>query len=151
MSSATRLLSVVLSICTSVVVGAQPAHVPSAASHNCESGSRSSDTPVEAPRHVSAAKPDEHQANTPEERACGGCPARRPGRAFLQMTSINIGYGVANLVRGQVTARVTPTSWWRNLRRGEEWDLDRFLVNQLGHPCPGSHHFSAGRPSEPGS
>lgn len=70
---------------------------------------------------------------------------RRPGRAFLQVTAINAGYGLANLVRGQVTARVTPASWWRNLQRGWVWDLDRFLVNQIGHPYQGSQYFLAGR------
>jgi hypothetical protein len=40
---------------------------------------------------------------------------------------------------------VTPVSWWRNLEQGWEWDLDDFMVNQLGHPYQGSNYFNAGR------
>src|SRR5690606_24073244 len=54
-------------------------------------------------------------------------------------------YGVGNLVRGQVTARVTPATWWTNLRRGWEWDLDDFAVNQIGHPYQGNNYFATGR------
>lgn len=75
----------------------------------------------------------------------GEHPDRRPGHALLQLAALNLTYGLGNLVRGQVTARVTPASWWHNLQRGWEWDLDRFLVNQIGHPYQGSHYFAAGR------
>lgn len=70
---------------------------------------------------------------------------RRPGRALLELTALNVVYGLFNLAHGQVTARVTPQSWWRNLMHGWEWDLDRFLVNQIGHPYQGSQYFAAGR------
>ena len=75
----------------------------------------------------------------------GGHHARRPGRALLEVTGLNIGYGLFNLARGQVTARITPASWWHNMQHGWEWDLDRFLVNQIGHPFQGSQYFAAGR------
>jgi len=75
----------------------------------------------------------------------GGSSAPRPGRAFLQIAAVNGAYALTNLARGQVTARVTPISWWHNLQRGWVWDLDRFLVNQIGHPFQGSQYFSAGR------
>ncbi len=78
-------------------------------------------------------------------RACDGCPPRRLGKAFLQATYINVVYELANLARGQVTARITPATWWTNLKRGWEWDLDDFVVNQIGHPYQGNNYFTAGR------
>jgi len=80
-----------------------------------------------------------------ENRACEGCPPRRVGHAFLQTTYINVIYGLANLIRGQVTARVTPKTWWDNMEQGWVWDLDDFGVNQIGHPYQGSNYFTAAR------
>jgi hypothetical protein len=54
-------------------------------------------------------------------------------------------YGLANLVRGQVTARVTPKTWWDNMEQGWVWDLDDFTVNQVGHPYQGNNYFTTGR------
>ncbi len=54
-------------------------------------------------------------------------------------------YGVANLARGQVTARVTPKTWWANMEQGWVWDLDDFTVNQIGHPYQGNNYFNTGR------
>ena len=54
-------------------------------------------------------------------------------------------YGIANLARGQVTARVTPKTWWHNMEQGWVWDLDDFVVNQVGHPYQGSNYFNTGR------
>ncbi len=58
---------------------------------------------------------------------------------------VNVFYGLANLVRGQVTARVTPKTWWENMENGWVWDLDDFVVNQIGHPYQGSNYYNAGR------
>ena len=80
-----------------------------------------------------------------DRRACDGCPQRRPGYALLQTTLVNALYGVANLARGQVTARITPTTWWANMQHGWVWDLDDFVVNQFGHPYQGSNYFNTGR------
>lgn len=80
-----------------------------------------------------------------KERVCAGCPPRSVGRALWQTTAVNVVYGLANLVRGQVTARVTPTTWWANMENGWVWDLDDFVVNQIGHPYQGSNYFNAGR------
>ncbi len=76
---------------------------------------------------------------------CDGCPRRSVGRAFLDTTLINVVYGVANLVRGQVTAEVTPKTWWANMKQGWVWDLDDFGVNQIGHPYQGNNYYNAGR------
>ena len=79
------------------------------------------------------------------QRACDGCPPRRVGVSFLQTTGINVIYGLANLIRGQVTARITPKTWWANMQQGMVWDLDDFTVNQIGHPYQGSNYFDSGR------
>ena len=80
-----------------------------------------------------------------ERRACEGCPPRSVGRALFQTTVVNVFYGVANLVRGQVTARITPKTWWANMEQGWVWDLDDFTVNQIGHPYQGNNYFNTGR------
>jgi Domain of unknown function (DUF3943) len=80
-----------------------------------------------------------------ERRACEGCPRRSVGRALLQTTLINVVYEMANLVRGQVTARITPKTWWDNMENGWVWDLDDFEVNQVGHPYQGNNYFTSGR------
>jgi hypothetical protein len=82
---------------------------------------------------------------TTERRACEGCPRRSVGRALLQTTLINVLYETANLLRGQVTARITPASWWENMSNGWVWDLDDFMVNQLGHPYQGNNYYNSGR------
>jgi hypothetical protein len=79
------------------------------------------------------------------QRTCPECPPRSVGRALWQTTAINVVYGLANLVRGQVTARVTPTTWWANMEQGWVWDLDDFVVNQIGHPYQGSNYYNSGR------
>src|SRR6185436_9766108 len=65
---------------------------------------------------------------------CEGCPPRRLGRSFLVVPVVNGFYELANLIRGQDTALITPETWWTNMKRGWEWDLDDFAVNQIGHP-----------------
>lgn len=80
-----------------------------------------------------------------ERRACEACPPRSVGKALLQTTIVNGFYEAANLIRGQVTARITPKSWWANMQQGWVWDLDDFVVNQIGHPYQGSNYFNTGR------
>jgi hypothetical protein len=63
----------------------------------------------------------------------------------LQTTGINVFYELANLARGQVTAHISPESWWANMQQGWVWDLDDFVVNQIGHPYQGNNYFNAGR------
>ena len=59
--------------------------------------------------------------------------------------TLNVIYGLANLARGQETAKVTPKTWWANMENGWVWDLDDFVVNQIGHPYQGSNYYNAGR------
>ena len=93
---------------------------------------------------------DEMQASSivtvrSDGRACDGCPPRRLGTAFLQVTYVNVVYELANLIRGQDTAKITPKTWWTNMKRGWEFDLDDFAVNQIGHPYQGNNYFTTGR------
>jgi len=93
-------------------------------------------------------EPDAPQASPPlnaERRACDGCPRRSVGKAFAHTTIINGFYGIANLVRGQETAKITPKTWWANMEQGWVWDLDDFTVNQFGHPYQGNNYFNAAR------
>src|SRR5262245_5408268 len=76
--------------------------------------------------YFSVREPDAQPA---PNRPCDGCPERRVGRALLQATYINVAYGLGNLVRGEETAKVTPETWWQNMRHGWEWDLNDFTVN----------------------
>jgi hypothetical protein len=107
-------------------------------------------SPQTADRDTASSDPPASQAGVPpaiadDDRACEACPKRRPGRALIDATAVNVLYELANLARGQVTARITPKTWWANLRQGWVWDLDDFQVNQVGHPYQGSNYFNAGR------
>jgi hypothetical protein len=138
--SLTKPLVFVIALCSSAVLAAQSAPPPAAGSDARGQSFKPDGRPQLSPIGAGPDSPASKAA-----RHCDGCPARRPGRAFLEATAINGAYGLANLVRGQVTARVTPTTWWRNLESGWVWDLDQFLVNQIGHPYQGAQYFSAGR------
>jgi hypothetical protein len=96
---------------------------------------------IEAAALFEQVTPDPYAAS----RACASCPPRSVGRAFFQTTIVNVIYGFANLARGQVTARVTPSTWWTNVENGWVWDLDDFAVNQIGHPYQGSNYYTSGR------
>ena len=100
--------------------------------------------PAESTRPARVQSPDP-ASWAAERRACDGCPRRSVGHAFLDATVINVFYELANLARGQVTARITPKTWWANMEQGWVWDLDDFLVNQIGHPYQGNNYFNAGR------
>jgi len=80
-----------------------------------------------------------------QDRPCAGCPPRSVGKALFQTTVVNVFYGLANLIRGQDTAKVTPKTWWANMEQGWVWDLDDFAVNQIGHPYQGNNYFNTGR------
>ena len=96
--------------------------------------------PTDASDDRSWAPSAQEPRSTSERRACEGCPRRSVGRALLQTTLINVVYEAANLIRGQVTARITPKTWWDNMKQGWVWDLDDFEVNQIGHPYQGSNY-----------
>lgn len=102
--------------------------------------------PLTLPSAAELVDAAEHQPPpAADNRACDACPPRSVGRALWQTTAINVIYGVANLARGQETAKVTPKTWWANMENGWVWDLDDFVVNQIGHPYQGNNYFNAGR------
>jgi hypothetical protein len=124
-------LTIGVLVCESPGAGAQDAAAPA----QQEPAPPAQDVPAQSP-----------SVNPPDaRRACDGCPPRRIGRSLLQATGINVFYELANLARGQVTARITPESWWENMQQGWVWDLDDFTVNQIGHPYQGNNYFNAGR------
>jgi hypothetical protein len=100
---------------------------------------------AQTPNPPSDAQPAGAPTWITERRACPGCPPRSVGKALFQTTIVNVAYELANLIRGQVTARITPKSWWENMEQGWVWDLDDFTVNQIGHPYQGSNYFNTGR------
>jgi hypothetical protein len=105
-------------------------------------------TPVPAASAASVDTPSATSETTSldaERRACDGCPQRSVGKAFAHTTIINGFYGLANLIRGQETAKITPKTWWSNMQDGWVWDLDDFTVNQFGHPYQGNNYFNAAR------
>jgi hypothetical protein len=42
-------------------------------------------------------------------------------------------------------ARISPSTWKYNIRKGWEWDNDRFGINFIGHPYSGSYYFNIAR------
>ena len=78
-------------------------------------------------------------------RPCDGCPPRRVWRSIFQTTWVNVAYGFANLLRGHDSAKVTPKTWWDNMKSGWEWDLNDFKTNQFGHPYQGNNYYTAAR------
>ena len=81
-------------------------------------------------------------------RACDGCPPRRPVRAIIAgPLGVNVVFNLVNLLTREDNDefKVTPASWWENLKYGFEWDYNSFEVNQFGHPYQGSLYFNAGR------
>ncbi len=103
------------------------------------------DTDSSAPISAALRTLEQSQTAPSGNRACDTCPPRRVLTSLLQVTYINVFYELANLIRGQDTAKITPETWWINMKRGWEWDLDDFVVNQIGHPYQGNNYFTAGR------
>ena len=77
-------------------------------------------------------------------RECGAARAEA-SEALWHTTFVNVVYELGNLIRGQVTARITPETWWTNMQQGWVWDLDDLTVNQIEHPYCGSNYFNTGR------
>ena len=78
-------------------------------------------------------------------RACAGCPRRNLAWPLFDTLWVNVMYNGINHARGHDTAKVTPTTWWNNMKSGFEWDDNDWGTNQVGHPYQGSNYFTAGR------
>ena len=79
-----------------------------------------------------------------ERRACEGCPPRSVGRALFQTTIINVFYEAANLIRGQVTAKITPKTWWANMETRLGLGPGRFRRQSGRPPVPGQQLLHVG-------
>lgn len=138
-----------LSIALATFAVSQVAAHPLTAGDPPSSESESTDTPhADAAPGIGATLRSLEQSQGPpnaEPRPCDGCPPRRVLTSLLQATYVNVFYELANLIRGQDTAHITPVTWWDNMKRGWEWDLDEFVVNQIGHPYQGNNYYTAGR------
>ncbi len=66
-------------------------------------------------------------------------------RPYLEALALNVMYNGINHARGHHTARIGLNSWWANLKHGFEWDVNPWLVNQVGHPYQGSNYYTSGR------
>ena len=82
-------------------------------------------------------------------RACPGCPKRRPMWAIGEVIALNLASLGVNLASRpadeKIYYRTYPKIWWNNISYGVEWDDNSFGINQWGHPYQGSTYFSAGR------
>jgi hypothetical protein len=80
---------------------------------------------------------------------CPGCPRLSWGRALLGTVGVNVTFNLLNLATRSGEERdqfkVTPKTWWENLKYGYIFDDNQFRVNQFGHPYQGGMYFNAGR------
>jgi hypothetical protein len=79
---------------------------------------------------------------------CPGCPRRNWGRAVLATLGTNVIFTLTNLAfrpDARYEFKVTPRTWWDNLKYGFVFDDNNFKINQFGHPYQGGLYFSAGR------
>jgi len=76
-------------------------------------------------------------------------PDKRWGHAVLATTMVNVAFSLGNLAFRPAEERyefkVTPATWWDNLKYGFVFDDNTFQVNQFGHPYQGNLYFNAGR------
>jgi hypothetical protein len=66
-------------------------------------------------------------------------------RPFLESLGVNVMYNGINHLRGHQTSDVGPGTWWANMKYGFEWDFNKWVTNQFGHPYQGSNYFTSGR------
>ena len=137
--TARRSLLLLLLILTFAVVPAAEAQIRLSPDSLTFMPPETTDAPSDA--RLSPAMPAFQVTNRP----CDGCPPRRIWRSVFQTTWVNVAYGLANLLRGHDSAKVTPETWWDNMKAGWEWDLNDFKTNQFGHPYQGNNYFTAGR------
>lgn len=97
------------------------------------------------PKLFAASPQQQPQQTTDPRRACDGCPIRRVGRPFLEAFAINVMYNGINHARHHPTAHLDPGVWLENLKSGFEWDTNRWVTNQFGHPYQGSNYYTAAR------
>jgi len=103
-------------------------------------------TPVAAAQGSPAAAVRIPDYQSPE---CPGCPKLSWGKALLGTEGVNLMFNLLNLATRSGEERdqfkVTPKTWWENLKYGYIFDDNQFGVNQFGHPYQGGMYFNAGR------
>ncbi len=78
------------------------------------------------------------------------CPECHPPKRFwfgvadLMFVQL-LPYGINNLYRQEVWARVSPTTWRNNLVYPWQWDDNMFSNNQWAHPYHGSLYYNSAR------
>jgi hypothetical protein len=79
---------------------------------------------------------------------CPGCPKRSWGKALIGTIGTNVAFNLINLTfrpDAREEFKVTPKTWWSNLKYGYIFDDNNFQVNQFGHPYQGGMYFNSGR------
>jgi len=82
------------------------------------------------------------------DRACEGCPVRRPAVAVAEVFGINAVYNrlaVATHITDPRVYQISLGSWKKNVSGPVVWDFDSFRVNVFGHAYQASTYFTAGR------
>ena len=103
-------------------------------------------TPAAAAQYAPAAAVHIPDYQSPE---CPGCPKLSWGKALLGTEGVNLMFSLLNMATRSGEERdqfkVTPKTWWENLKYGYIFDDNNFKVNQFGHPYQGGMYFNAGR------
>ena len=91
-----------------------------------------------------AATRGDEEASVPDSHSLSSAD-RRFALAGGQVFGLNFAMWALNYsIRGQATFRISPESMWRNFGRAQ-WDVNRFGMNQFGHPYNGGLYYNAGR------
>ena len=75
-------------------------------------------------------------------------PDKRWGHAVLGTIGVNVVFNLVNLAfrpDAREEFKVTPKTWWDNLKYGMIFDDNNFSTNQFGHPYQGNLYFNVGR------
>ncbi|WP_404369817.1 DUF3943 domain-containing protein [Corallococcus coralloides] len=103
-----------------------------------------------APEAPARAGPRSPPADAPLNEETVREDARRekahPWLAVGEVTAINLFVWTWDRVLANKDwAKVSPSTWAKNLRTGFVWDADGFLTNQFAHPYHGSLYYTAAR------
>jgi hypothetical protein len=65
-------------------------------------------------------------------------------RTVAQITFINLTAAIINTMAREIEP-ASPTTWWKNIQGGWNWDNNEIRVNELEHPWAGAGYFNSGR------
>ena len=70
----------------------------------------------------------------------------RFGTPFVNILGVDVFiWSLDRFVLNESFSHIGPATWKYNLRKGWQWDDDRFGVNFVAHPYSGSLYFNAAR------